>query len=272
MESNQQNSIETEKSLITSISNKYKTPKNKEKKISGPITARTDSKFFFPKLVYSTFSPNQRNNYSNLQTTYSSYNKIKKPKIEEGLQKMELFIRPVNRSEKEINNLREIKENLVKKRFKELHKFKLQINPNNYYRNYGLNNYIIITNNNRRKKKNYSLDYQYNNISSYNNIPIKEEERKMVTNINKNKLYKEIKKINYKKNISFLKNIPFRAKSKRNNDYIISRFNEDKILANNNSLWRGKNINDVIHNKTNINFFKNFIKNSKNIGKIKING
>ena len=270
MESNQQNSIKKEKILITTISNKKKTPKITEKKLSGTITIRTDSKFLFPKLVYSTFSPNQRNNYSNLQTTYSDYKKIKKPKIEIGLKKLELFIRPVNRSEKEINNLREIKENLVKKRFNELHKYKLQINPNNYYRNYGLNNYIIITNNNINKKS-YSLDYQYNNISSYNNIPLKNEERKMSLNINKKKFYKDIKKNNCKKNICLLKSVPFRMKSKRNGNHIFNSFNEDEILKNNNCLWRGKNINDIIHNKTNINFFKNFIKNSKNMGKIKIN-
>ena len=270
MESNQQTSIKKEKILITTISNKNKTPKNTEKKLSGTITARTDPKFLFPKLAYTTFSPNQRNNYSNLQTTYSNYKKIKNSQIEIGLKKMELFIRPVNRSEKEINNLREIKKNLVKKRFNELHKYKLQINPNNYYRNYGLNNYIIITNNNSNKKS-YSHDYQYNNISSYNNIALKDEDKKMSLHLNKNKFYKDIKKSNCKKNLCLLKSVPFRAKSKRNDDHIINSFNDDEILKNNNSLWRGKNINDIIRNKTNINFFKNFIKNSKNMGKIKIN-
>ena len=270
MNSKLHNNLEKEKFLITSVSSKDKTPNSIEKKSKnyfGSKTARADTEYF-PKLTYASMSPNIRNNF-NYEKINSNFKKKKKQKNDEGLKKIELFIKPINRSVKEINNLRALKENLVKKRFNELHKFKLQINPNNYYHNYGLNDYIIITHNNRNKR-NHSYDYKYNNISSYNNMFVRDEIKKTTINMNKNKFYRNIKINNFKKNICLLKNIPNRIKNKNKKDFIINSFNDEKYFENNNSLWRGKNINDIISNKTNINFFKNFIKNSKKIGKIKL--
>lgn len=259
------NSIIKNKIIITSISQTNRTLNN----YYIERNTKMNSELSFPKISYTFTSPSQRNNFNCLKTTYSDYRTLKKPKIELNLKKMELFIRPIYKSVLEKNGIKALKESLTKKKFNELHKYKLEINPKNYYHNYGLNNYIVITNN--KKKKNYSSDYQYNNISSYNNIYIKkDEEKKMNMKLNKKKLYKDIKINNYKNNICLYKNVPFRIKNTKSNEYIINSFNEEKGLTNINSLWRGKNINDIIHNKTNLNFFRNFIKNSKNIGKLKI--
>ena len=286
MESRENNSLYKEKLMITSLCNIRKIPKdmnleNTPKKIientpvkvteneiknrNGTSTIMNNSSFSFPKITYTSI--NQRNNYNRLQTNYSNYKKHKRPKIEISLKKMDLFIHPINRSVLEINRLIEIKENLVKKRFNELHKYKLQINPNNYYRNYGLNKYIEITNNN--SKINNSLDYQFNNVSSYNNILLKEEENKLNTARDKKKSYKNIAINKYKDCSNLLRGVPPRMKNKYDSDYILTSFNEENGLVNTNSLWRGKNINDIIDNKTNLNFFKHFNKNSKNIGKLK---
>lgn len=277
MESKNDSFEEKENFLITSITNIKKTPRNSAKKskinINETTTPTMNSKISFPKLNYKTTFPNQRNNYSKLRTNYSNNtkNKKKKPKIEIGLKKLELFIHPINRSVLEIKGIRALKENLVKKRFNDLHRYKLQINPDNYYHTYGLNKFIIITNSNSNNKRNKSFNYQFNNVSSYNNILLKEDEDKININMNynKNKLYKNIKINNYKNNISLLKNVPCKLKNRKCNDYIINSFNEEKQLVNTNCLWRGRNINELINNKTNLNFFRNFIKNSKNIGKIK---
>jgi len=286
MESRENNSLNKEKLMITSLCNIRKIPKdmnleNTPKKIivNTPVklteneiknrnrtsTIMNNSSLSFPKITYTSI--NQRNNYNKLQTNYSNYKKHKRPKIEISLKKMDLFIHPINRSVLEINKLIEIKENLIKKRFNELHKFKLQINPNNYYRNYGLNKYIEITNNN--SKRNNSLDYKFNNVSSYNNILLKEEENKLNTARDKKKSYKNIAINKYKDCSYLLRGVPPRMKNKYDSDYILTSFNEENGLINSNSLWRGKNINDIIDNKTNLNFFKHFNRNSKNFGKLK---
>ena len=286
MESRENNSLNKEKLMITSLCNIRKIPKdmnleNTPKKIivNTPVklteneiknrnrtsTIMNNSSLSFPKITYTSI--NQRNNYNKLQTNYSNYKKHKRPKIEISLKKMDLFIHPINRSVLEINKLIEIKENLIKKRFNELHKFKLQINPNNYYRNYGLNKYIEIINNN--SKRNNSLDYKFNNVSSYNNILLKEEENKLNTARDKKKSYKNIAINKYKDSSYLLRGVPPRMKNKYDSDYILTSFNEENGLINSNSLWRGKNINDIIDNKTNLNFFKHFNRNSKNFGKLK---
>lgn len=276
MESKDNSFVEKENFLITSVSKIRKTPRNIEtntdqKPIKINETARiTNSKSCFPKLNYKTSFPNERNNYCKLKTNKTHYKNIKKQKIDIGLKKMELFIHPINKTVLEINGIKAMKENLVKQKFNDLHKFKLQINPDNYYHNYGLNKYIIITNNNRNKR-NHSFNFHFNNVSSYNNLILKEEEDKINMNINKSKkkLYNNVKICNYKNNISLLKNFPCRLNIRNRNDHIINSFNEENgLLDNTNSLWRGKNINDIINNKTNLNFFQNFIKNSKDIGKL----
>ena len=308
MESKDNSFIEKENFLITSVSKIKKTPINietntEQKPIKINETARiTNSKSCFPEINYKTSFPNERNNYFKLKTNKTHYKNIKKQKIDIGLKKMELFIHPINKTVLEINGIKAMKENLIKQKFIDLHKFKLQINPDNYYHNYGLNKYIIITNNNRNKR-NHSFNFHFNNVSSYNNLILKEEEDKINMNINKSKkklynnvkicnyknnlilkeeedkinmninkkkLYKNIKLCNYKNNISVLKNFPCRLNARNPNDHIINSFTEENgLLENTNSLWRGKNINDIINNKTNLNFFQNFIKNSKHIGKLK---
>jgi hypothetical protein len=241
--------------------------KNNEINDGTTINLSKSSSLYFPKLN-NTIS-NKRNNSSKLETYYSNYKKHKKPKIEISLKKMESFIRPINKHVLEINKLNEIKENLIKKRFNELHNYKLQINPNNYYHNYGLNEFIEITNNNTKKNK--SLDYQYNNISSYNNIILKKEDNKHNTSRGKTKIYRNIG-TNISKNSShLLTSVPLtlKNKNKKGHNYIIININEENDFFNTNSIWRFKNINDIINNKTNLNFFKNFIKNSRYMGKLK---
>lgn len=270
MELKENNSITKDKLLITSISKVAKTtPTSFEKKSKNfkeiKIFER-NSKTSFPKLCHTMVSTND-NNIVNHFKTVTNFKKIKKPKKEIRLKQMELFIKPIIKSEIEKKGLRTLRDNIIKKRFIEFHEYKLKINPKNYYNNYGLNNYIIINNNN---KKDYSFDYHFNNVSSYNNIQLKEEENKKFMDSNKKNFHKNIKIYNCKNNLNLLKNIPFRIKNKNCNNNIIKSFNEEKVLTNNNSLWRGKNINDIIRNKTNLNFYKDFNKNAKSIGKIKV--
>ena len=269
--------------IITSIYNKKeiareqnieKTPHKKsdkrpikltENEICSTTNISNSSSLYFPKLKNSF--TNQRNNDIRLETNYSNYTKLKKPKITINLKKMELFIHPINKSVFEINKLIEIKDNLVRKRFNQLHNYKLQINPKNYYHNYGLNEYIEITNNN--SKRNKSLDYRYNNISSYNNIRLKKEENKDNTYPKKIKLYKNRTVDKNKKSPNLLTSVPLRIKGKKGHDYIIANFNEETDFVNTNAIWRGKKMNDIINNKTNLNFFKNFTKNAKYLGKLR---
>ena len=114
----------------------YKKPENSPKKIienemkvGTSTNISISSSLYFPKLNNSII--NQRNNFSKLEPNYSNYKKHKRPKLEINLKKMELFIHPINKPVLEINKLIEIKENIIKKRFNELHNYKLQINPNN---------------------------------------------------------------------------------------------------------------------------------------------
>ena len=270
---------------ITSLYNKRKVPKEEYKEKTPHIKSdkrpiklieneiyndketathiNNSSSKHFPKLNYTI--TNQRNNYSILETNFSYYKMKKNPKLLSNIKKIELFIHPINKSVLEINKFIEIKDNLIKKKFNELHNYKLQINPNNYYHNFGLNEYIEITNNN--SKRNKSLDYQYNNISSYNNIMLKKEENKNNSYRGKTKLYKNI--IINKKSPNKLKSVPVRINNKKGNNGIIPNLNEDNDTVNANAIWRGKKMNDIIKNKTNLNFFKNFKKNWKYIGKLK---
>jgi hypothetical protein len=271
--------------MITSIYNKKEIAKEKnvertphkksdkrpikltENEICSTTNISNSSSLYFPKLKNSF--ANQRNNDNRLETNYSNYTKLKRPKITINLKKMELFIHPINKSVLEINKLIEIKDNLVKKRFNQLHNYKLQINPKNYYHNYGLNEFIEITNNNTKKNK--SLDYQYNNISSYNNIILKKEDNKHNTSRGKTKIYRNIGTNISKNNSHLITSVPLtlKNKNKKGHNYIIININEENDFFNTNSIWRFKNINDIINNKTNLNFFKNFIKNSRYMGKLK---
>ena len=168
---------------------------------------------------------------------------------------MRTFLVPVNKTNLERNKIHNIKKNLILKRFKELHKYKLKINPKNYYHNYGLNKYIIITN----KNKSRNSDYKYNNISSYNNIlKIKKENKKFLT-VNNNKKEKEF----------LLKSLPSKLKNARNNNGILKSSDNDNFTEEY-SIWRGKNINEMTHNSIDYDFLKKFNKNYKSIGKIKL--
>ena len=63
---------------------------------------------------------------------------------------------------------------MEKKRFNKLHNYKLKINPNNIFYDYGLSNYMKI--NSPLKFYNKRTDRHFNNISSYNYT--KTEEKK----------------------------------------------------------------------------------------------
>ena len=111
--------------------------------------------------------------------TFSPRGKIKKKK-KLNLKSIEAFINPKIKSLCEIKKLRKIKEKLSIQKFNNFHRYKLFINPNNYYHNYGLDKLLII-NNNRNKTEN---KYQYNNISSYNNVFFQKEESKIINDLN----------------------------------------------------------------------------------------
>ena len=179
------------------------------------------------------------------------------------IKNLQKFISPNYKTTLEITNFKKIKKKLTIRKFIELHKFKLKINPKNFYNNYGLNDYLLIINNKNDKSKNYN-DYRYNNISSYNNkFKIKEEK--------KNNGINSISE-NFKKNSKefSLKRVPYRLKNQRKQNGIMKYFfNDEKTLFDVNSIWRGKNINDLIHTTINFNFFDNFRINSRTIGKIK---
>ena len=174
------------------------------------------------------------------------------------MRNMKTFISPLNKINLEKKKLDKIKQNLVLKRFKELHNYKLKINPNNYYHNYGLNTNIIITN--KFKDKENNNDYKYNNISSYNNIfKVKEEKKKIKVKIKKKEKEKEF----------LLKCLPYRLKNVKYNSGVIQAFNKE-TLTEENSIWRTKNINEMIHNSIDFDFLNNFMKNSKSMGKLKL--
>ena len=179
------------------------------------------------------------------------------------IKNLQKFISPNYKTTLEITNFKKIKKKLTIRKFIELHKFKLKINPKNFYNNYGLNDYLLIINNKNDKSKNYN-DYRYNNMSSYNNkFKIKEEK--------KNNGINSISE-NFKKNSKefSLKRVPYRLKNQRKQNGIMKYFfNDEKTLFDVNSIWRGKNINDLIHTTINFNFFDNFRINSRTIGKIK---
>ena len=268
--------------LLTSITNSKRFQKNTENKENKEKNVDeikgnefSSGQFSFPKLnLVKTFSNLENDETINPKDSFDEKKKrtkIKRKKMETCLKKFELFIRPINKSILEINGLRAMKDNLVKKRFIDLHKYKLKINPNNYYHNYGLNDFILITSDKRNKRSN-SFDYKFNNVSSYNNIFPRDEENKSTiykSTISRN-IFNNLRIKNFKKIFSSLKCVPYRSKNLSNNNFILNTFNGQEILSNNNTLWRGKSINDIIPNKTNLEFFKSFVKNSKNLGKIKI--
>ena len=47
------------------------------------------------------------------------------------------------------------------------------------------------------------------------------------------------------------------------------KYENNDTLLDKNSIWRGKNINEMIRNSINFDFFQIFLKNSKSMGKIK---
>ena len=234
----EKNSNTEPKFLLTSLDCQIKSINNEGKK-EDLNTILIGSKSL-PKIRYRTLDKNENS---------------KKEKII--LNNIRQFISPIKKSNLEIEKLKKIKKNLIVNKFKELHDYKLSINPKNYYKNYGLNNFIIISNRNKSR----NLTYKYNNISSYNNIFKTNEE---------NKNYKIIKYHRKEKEKDLLLTcVPYLIKNAKHNDGIFKNFNNSPLIDEN-SLWRGKNINNMIHNSINIDFFKNFLKNSKSLGKIKI--
>ena len=130
----EKNFLTQKKFLLTSLNYVIKSPKKEELKEE----LKTISHNLFP---FRTI------NYNNILENKKKLNKIfdndsKKEKL--FIRNMKSFVAPINKTKIEKNKLNEIKNNLIKKKFKELHKYMLKINPNNYYHTYGLNKYIII--------------------------------------------------------------------------------------------------------------------------------
>ena len=231
----EKNFLPQKKFLLTSLNFVIKTPKIEEKEEL--------------KAIPNISLPIQKFRYSTLE------NKIKMNKEKIFIRNMKSFVAPISKSSIEKNKINLIKKKLRLKKFKELHKYKLEINPKNYYHNYGLNEYIIISNKNRSRNS----DFRYNNISSYNNI-FKAKE-KIINTIKINNNFKKEKKL-------LLKSLPYRLTNSRNNNGILNFFNKEN-LTEENSIWRGKNINNMIHTSINFDFLKIFNKNYRTMGKLK---
>jgi hypothetical protein len=234
--------------LITSQHIRKKFHENDEEKDNIEAMTISNTNNYFPKIRHKTLKKNEE------KLRIIPFIFAKNERI--NLRNMKTFIAPINKTIIETNRLKNIKKNLVLKRFKELHKFKLEINPKNYYHNYGLNNYIIITN--KEKNRSRNIDYKYNNISSYNNIFKAKKENKITLTTRKSKKGKEI----------LLKNLPYRLNRARNDNGIL-KFSNSGTLTDENSIWRGKNINEMIHTSIDFDYLNVFKKDYKSMGKVK---
>ena len=234
--------------LITSQNFSKKSPIINEENENIESKTIPDTNLSFPKIRYKTLDKKEEK--SNIIPFILSKNE----KI--FLRNMKKFIEHDNRTKIETYRLKNIKKSLVLKRFKELHKYKLEINPKNYYHNYGLNNYIIITN--KKKNRSRNIDYKFNNISSYNNIFKAQEEDKSSKIESKSKKRKDLS----------LKSLPYRLNRARNDNGIL-KFSNNGTITDENSIWRGKNINEMIHTSIDFDYLNLFNKNYKSMGKIK---
>ena len=164
--------------------------------------------------------PNISNNLARLTTNSNIYlnspihNKL-------NLKKIQCFIHPSLESLSEKDKINDLKKKLEKKRFNQLHNYKLKINPNNIFHDYGLSNYIKI--NSPLRFYNKSTDRYFNNISSYNYT--KTEEKK--SEINSSTAYNLKMRINNMMKSLRLKNIPSKDTSKLNN-FLFENFSVNK--------------------------------------------
>ncbi len=242
----EKNSLSERKFLLTSLDYKIKIIKKEEKK-EDIKTASITSKSL-PQIRHRTLISEKKESSNTIQ--------LNSPKNEQiFLRNLRQFVFPINKSNSELKEIKKIKNNLIANKLKESLKYKLKINPN-YFKNYGLNDFVKISNNDENKKKKF---HRYNNISTYNNIIKKTVEDK---NDKISKSSKKQKKL-------LLKYVPYILKNSKNNNGIFNFFNNASLIDEN-SIWRGKNINDLIHNRINIDFFKSFLRNSKSLGKIKL--
>ena len=234
--------------LITSQNFSKKSPIIDEENENIESKTIPDTNLSFPKIRYKTLDKKEE------KLNIIPFILSKNEKI--FLRNMKKFIEHDNRTKIETYRLKNIKKNLVLKRFKELHKYKLEINPKNYYHTYGLNNYIIITN--KKKNRSRNIDYKFNNISSYNNIFKAQEEDKSTKIESKSKKRKDLS----------LKSLPYRLNRARNDNGIL-KFSNNGTITDENSIWRGKNINEMIHTSIDFDYLNLFKKNYKSMGKIK---
>ena len=234
--------------LITSQNFSKKSPIIDEENENIESKTIPDTNLSFPKIRYKTLKKKEE------KLNIIPFILSKNEKI--FLRNMKKFIEHDNRTKIETYRLKNIKKSLVLKRFKELHKYKLEINPKNYYHNYGLNNYIIITN--KKKNRSRNIDYKFNNISSYNNIFKAQEEDKSTKIESKSKKRKDLS----------LKSLPYRLNRARNDNGIL-KFSNNGTIIDENSIWRGKNINEMIHTSIDFDYLNLFKKNYKSMGKIK---
>ena len=235
--------------LITSQNFSKKSPIIDEENENIESKTIPDTNLSFPKIRYKTLDKKE-DKLNIIPFILSKNEKI-------FLRNMKKFIEHDNRTKIETYRLKNIKKSLVLKRFKELHKYKLEINPKNYYHNYGLNNYIIITN--KKKNRSRNIDYKFNNISSYNNIFKAQEENKSIKTESKSKKRKDLS----------LKSLPYRLNRARNDNGIL-KFSNNGTITDENSIWRGKNINEMIHTSIDFDYLNLFKKNYKSMGKIKL--
>ena len=164
-----------------------------------------------------TTFPNLSSDISKLITNSKFYQNSSE-NINLNLEKIKYFIKPSHKCLVERNKISDLKKKLEKKRFRELHNYKLKINPDNFYHDYGLSNYIKIKSSSNFHNK--TVDRYFNNISSYNYI--KTEEKKEGNDLlSKNKI--KIRRNNFARSVR-LKNIPSKDIHKLNN-FIFENFN-----------------------------------------------
>ena len=259
--------------LITSIKNRSKTLPNDSQDFNLLTKSKISTNSF--KTLNNKFTlPNVSNNLSKL-TTNITFHSSSSLNTKINLKKLRNFIKPSLKCLLEKNKINELKKRLEKKRFTELHKYKLKINPNNLFHDYGLSNYIKIKSSLNFFKKRQNI--YHNNISSYNHKKIEEKKTGSDLLINPNLIVKRnniskcVRLTNVpSKDTNILNNFMFKTLSSDETEKNLLENIEDKneILGINDSMFRKRNINDFIETSSSMYFFKKFSGKSRTLGKL----
>ena len=237
-----------------------------QNKLSTNIYKKLDKKFTLPNLS---------NNISMLKTSELIMRKNSPKHTKINLKKMQNFIKPPTKYSLEKNKLNELKKRLIQKKFKELHNYKLKINPDNIFHDYGLSKYIKI--NSTSNFKNKCINRYHNNISSYNRTKTEEKKNgidlltKTNLKIRKNKTMESVQLENIpSKNTNTLYNFIFKTFSinDKKSNFLENAEDKNEILGINDSMFRKQNINDFVETSSTMYFFKEFKKKSKTMGKL----